>query len=73
MECQYCKCKFKNVGLHQKRSKQCLNIQNKTYTLQILYERFNQSIRDINKELIVKYGNELRKRIGSDKFDLIFE
>ena len=69
MECQYCKRKIKNVTLHQKRSKRCLHIQNE---LPILYEKFNQAIRDINKELIVKYGNQLREIIG-DKFDLIFE
>jgi len=69
MECQYCKCKCKNVRLHQKRSKKCLDIQNE---LPILYENFNQAVRDINKELIVKYGNEIREIIG-DKFDLIFE
>ena len=69
MECQYCKRKIKNVILHQKRSKRCLNIQNE---LPILYEKFNQAVRDINNELIVKYGNQLREIIG-DKFDLIFE
>ena len=69
MECQYCKCKYKNVTLHQKRSKKCLDIQNE---LPILYQKFNQAVRDINKELIVKYGNEIREIIG-DNFDLIFE
>ncbi len=69
MECQYCKYKYKNVTLHQKLSKKCLLIQNE---LPILYQKFNQAVRDINKELIVKYGNEIRKIIG-DKFDLIFE
>jgi len=69
MECQYCKIKCKNVRLHQKRSKHCLNIQNE---LPILYEKFNEAVRDINKELIVKYGNEIRKIIGN-KFDLIFD